>query len=229
MSVADLAITDPGALLAVPPSHGVDVWIVYLEEDDMLAESLVVDEADKVRLSRIIPPARRRRFLFRRAVQRHVLGRYAGSYRIRRSPSGKPHIVGADREIHFNASSSQDYCAVAVSSGAVGIDIVAASIGVDLADMCARFVPAFKLAEDASCTEAAKRNAGMWHWSRFEAAIKLRGGTLSHALTRTTRSRPAAEFVVSEPGFVCAVSKAVPFCLTRFAALSFADVVANAH
>ena len=90
-----------GALRAVPPAPSVDLWIVCLAENDTVSESLLADDGERARLSRILVPARRRSFLFRRVVRRHVLGQYLSGWRIEHTPEGKPHIAGAP-PLHFS-------------------------------------------------------------------------------------------------------------------------------
>lgn len=227
MSAGDWGITDAGALRAVPPSPDVDLWIACLGEDDMVADRLV-EKDERLRAAGILVPARRRAFLFRRAVRRHVLDQYSRTWRIQRSRTGKPRLAGAKVPLHFNTSGSQLVCAVAVSAGEVGVDIAATPAAVDLAALCARFVPGF--AEPADAPGPVRRSAGQWQWTRFEAALKLRGGLLFDALTQRGGQCPErhGEVLVAGPDFVCAVARAVPFRLARLEILPFAKVAAHA-
>jgi hypothetical protein len=226
MSAGDWGSTDAGALRAVPPAPDIDLWIACLGEDDMAAEDLVA-EGERARAARILVPARRRAFLFRRAVRRHVLDQYSKTWRVERMRDAKPRLAGTP-PLHFNASSSQHVCAVAVATGEVGVDIAATPAPVDLAWLCARFVPGF--AEPENGPGRVRRAAGQWQWTRFEAALKLRGELLFDALARRGGQCPErhCELLVSGPGFVCAVARPVPFRLAGLEILPFAEVAAHA-
>ena len=230
MSAEDSEITDVGALRVVPPATGVDLWIVCLAENDLVADSFLDDKSERERSARILVPARRRLYVFRRACRQHVLRQYLSSWRIEHSPEGKPYIVGSPRPpLHFSASSSREFCAIAVSAGEVGIDIVASSSRVDLSGICAWFVLGFEV--PAACPEAVKLASGRWHWARFEARLKLRGGQLFDALTHRAPDRgsaPCHEIVVATESHVCAIARSVPFRLTRLEMLPFAKVAAYA-
>lgn len=227
MSAGDWGITDARALRAVPPAPDVDLWIAWQGEDDMVADGLVAED-ERVRAARILVPARRRAFLFRRAVRRHVLDQYAKTWRVKRMGDGKPRLAGTPPPLHFSASSSRHVCAVAVAAGEVGVDIAATAAPVDLASLCARFVPSF--AEQENAPGPVRRTTGLWQWTRFEAALKLRGELLFEALTRRGGQCPErhGELLVSGSDFVCAVARPVPFRLAGLEILPFAEVGAHA-
>lgn len=207
-------------MLPVPPTDRVDLWIVRLAEADVV-EARFVARGERAQAARIRVPARRRHFLFRRAVRRHVLGRYLPIWRIEHGPAGKPRVAGAP--LGFGASGAQWLCAVAVAAGEVGVDIVAAEGAVDLAELCARYVPGGGAPDDVP--EACRRAAAMRRWARFEAGIKLDGGALFDALANAD-ARPAAhaDLVVATRDFACAVARPVPFRLARLEILPFAEI-----
>lgn len=194
----------------------------------MVADKFLADDSEKARSARILVPARRRSFLFRRAARRHVLRQYLNDWQLEHTPEGKPQIFGAP--LHFSASNSLDLCAVAVSAGEVGVDIVASSSSLDLSRLCARYVPRF--VEPAMCPEAVRQATGRWHWAQFEARLKLHGERLFDALTSPAAESGTThchEVVIAAASYVCAVARSVPFRLARLEILPFAKVTANAE
>jgi hypothetical protein len=228
MSVAGWEITEAGILRTVPPFPDVDLWIACLAEDDVIGDYLGADDGERVRASRIVVPARRRSFLFRRAVQRNVLGKYLKAWQVEHGGADKPRLGGAVPPLHFSASSSGRFCAVAISAEEVGVDIAATEGRVALAGLCKRFVAGFT--EPPDIPDAVRRRAGQWSWTRFEAGLKLRGEPLLDALTG--RAEPPcgrqADLMVAGADFVCAVAKAVPFRLALLEFLPFMRIAARA-
>lgn len=212
----------------------VDVWIVKLADGDVLPENAVTGVDNKMRLSRILPPARRRRFVFRKSVEDYVLKHYAADYRIHRSETGKPFLSGSNTALHFSASVSCDVASLAVSGDKVGVDIESAASKIDLYSLCDHYA-----VDDANFGGLGpwrktagpwRKTAGMWRWCRFEAALKLHGQTLLNGLSghAPPHAPPYAhDMVIAMPDFVCVVAKSHPFSLGHISVLPFDRIVAH--
>jgi hypothetical protein len=163
-----------------PAPSGVDVWIATLDEGDALSPEALGSTDDAARYKRIVPPARKRHFLFRRAVRKYVLDQYALKYGVKETRDQKPVLVtpGELTKVHFNTSASRQLCAIGVSDAPLGIDIEALPPRVNLAKICARFVPSPEEEDWALASEALERHLATSLWCRLEAYVKLHGTRL---------------------------------------------------
>ena len=155
---------------AIPP--GVDVWIVHLQDTDMVQDDLLVRDEDRARYNRIVPLQRRRQFIFRRHVRDYVLRQYASHHKVRiDGMSGKPYVLSrrGRQPMYFSTSASRDVCAVGVSRNPLGLDIEASDRPIDMVDICERFLPQFKRWSSFRHHKDWLRQAALGAWCRTEA------------------------------------------------------------
>ncbi len=132
----------------------VDVWVVHL------------------RAAPVRPPARRG---FLRCVLGLHLDEDPAALRFAAGRNGKPHLVG--RALEFSASSSGDLALCAVSREAVGVDVE--QVRRDGWQAVAR---CYLSAGEREAIGRHGPEAFYRAWTRREALVKARGGTLAHAL-----------------------------------------------
>ena len=197
---------------------GVDLWIAALGEMDAPDLKVLREPRDCARYRRIIPASKKRNFLLRRSVRNHVLDQYLEDYRLEVGPAGKPTIVGGGPTTHFNASSSGNLCAVAVSAHPLGIDIERRDGHVDMIALCKRFVPAFDGSHRQWASTPLVRYAAYCAWCRLEAHTKLDGRPLAATLfedngeAQTPFSQHSTVLVVGHD-YICAISQRQRFDL----------------
>jgi phosphopantetheinyl transferase len=212
---------------------GTDVWIVSIKDADAVSAQMLAREDDRKRYAQILPPRRKRQFVFRRAVLDYVLRHYVPDYAIAHDTNGKPHVKASEGEarVYFSASSSQQLCAVGVSRQEIGIDLEARSQQVDLVGICEKYVPAFSGMGPLWQNSRVAKQLAMCAWCRTESTIKLHGLTLHAVLFQSQRegeppldTGPHADIVISGTDFVCVVSQAERIGLNNIYHLGFEQI-----
>jgi phosphopantetheinyl transferase len=231
MCVAVLETIEHSGQPKVP--EGTDVWIVSIQDTDAVSVGMLAREEDRKRHAQILPPRRKRQFVFRRAVLDYVLRHYVPDYTIEHDANGKPHVRAAEgaAPVYFSASSSQHLCAVGVSRQQIGIDLEARSQQVDLVGICEKYVPAFSGMGPLWQNSRVARQLAMCAWCRTESTIKLHGLTLHAVLFQSQREGaaplepgPHADIVISGNDFVCVVSQAERIGLNNIYHLGFEQI-----
>jgi len=231
MCAAVLETIEHSGLARVP--EGTDVWIVSIKDSDAVSVQMLAREEERKRHEQIIPPRRKRQFVFRRAVLDYVLRHYVPDYAIEHDASGKPHVRAREGQarVYFSASSSQNLCAVGVSRQQIGIDLEARSQQVDLVGICEKYVPAFSGMVPLWQNSWVARQLAMCAWCRTESTIKLHGLTLHAVLFQSQREGtqpldacPHADIVISGYDFVCVVSQVERIGLNNIYHLGFEQI-----
>jgi 4'-phosphopantetheinyl transferase len=184
---------------STPPltAHDIHVWHATLAATPQnlagAAEMLPVGERDKTAL--VASEAQRARLTLSRAWVRGILAHYldqpAPDITIRRSPRGKPQVVGKDGElpIHFSVSHSADHMLVAITrSDDVGVDLERMTRLADVERIAARF---FSRGEyDALLALPTQQRADSFFraWVRKESVVKALGTGIAAAFDAFTVS-----------------------------------------
>lgn len=222
----------------------IDLWLVTLGNADAPCAADLGDADERRRCERILVPARRRQFAFRRRALRYVLGRYLPRYSIEFPPTGKPFVRASTGRagLDFSASSSGDVCAVCVSgAGETGVDVAAQPLAVDIADVVTRFMPrAAGLAGSglvpgaiAGGSASYRQHLAVMSWCRLEAYTKLYGRTLHEVLFEDPLGLLPEVFAqgrhhvvaVANLDYVCVVAQCLPFQLANVHQIDFARII----
>lgn len=169
-------------------SADLDIWFADLSafNDTLKPWHEQIMALDAERLSRIVEPHARHRFLTHRTLLRTVLSSYLGvtpaTLSFTNAPQGKPSLV-SQPGIQFNQSHScgrdWDIWALAVSqSGAIGLDIEGRHEIPRAEQLALRVLSATEreaLALAAQRSERDRDQAFLWGWTRKEALLKAIG------------------------------------------------------
>jgi len=120
--------------------------------------------------------------------KRTVLSRYAGippeALRFEQGEHGKPHLVGAAREMQFNLSHSGDWLACAVSGGTpLGVDLELCNPDRVSMRVARRFFREEEFAALERCDGSLLADRFYDFWTLKEAAVKARGEALAPGLS----------------------------------------------
>ncbi|MEH1166485.1 4'-phosphopantetheinyl transferase superfamily protein [Micromonospora sp. CPCC 205539] len=188
-----------------------------------MAETELLDEAERRQCETIGHPLDRHRFaVAHAAVRRVVADRLAvppAAVCWTYGPNGKPEL--ADAVLRVNLSHSGGLVLVAVSPDrAVGVDLQQVLPSLDVAAMAARFFP---LGEAALVARSGDRGPERFAalWARKEAVVKAAGDRLTRGLRLPVAggafqvvehdgTRYAVADIVAPPGFRAAVALAGP-------------------
>jgi phosphopantetheinyl transferase len=195
-----------------PLPDGTDVWIVRMGEGDGVSVDMLPRSEDRERYDQIVPPRRKRQFIFRRVALDYVLRHYVDDYTIERDANGKPYVGQAAGKLalYFSSSSSSGLCAVGVSRQPVGVDLEVRSQQVDINAICERYVPAFAGMSEVWKNSRIARQLALCAWCRTESYVKLHGLTLHAVLFKSGQGGDHAsseDVVISGTDFVCVVSQ----------------------
>jgi 4'-phosphopantetheinyl transferase len=230
-----------------PPSFSlrnrdVHLWRAWLDGNgyDLARVAAVLNEDEQRRAGRFRFDRDRRRFIFRRAFLRTILGCYLGvdpaRLRFRDTTYGKPELVGRG-DLRFNASSSQDLAVYAIARGrAVGIDVERVAAAPWSLALAERFFSPGEVRALRSLDRSLQATAFFRCWTRKEALLKAAGVGLSLALDSfevslrpedpaallaarpggLAKGRWSLAEIVPAPGYVGALARQGPKCLVRF-------------
>ena len=172
--------------MAPAPVH---LWRVELdvgaEAEARLLEGLAADEL--TRAESFTGPQARRRFVVARGTLRMLLGDLLDerprSLRIEAGPGGKPRLVDAEPQLHFNVSHSGDLALICIAEEfEVGVDLEQlrpVPSAVEIAKR--RFAPEeARFVEEGDGSDVARRF--LLCWTRKEALAKAIGSGLSFDL-----------------------------------------------
>jgi len=129
-------------------------------------------------------------FVARRVFLREVLGAELGvgprDIPLEIATSGKPGLPGERPEFWYSQSSTAGMTVVAVSrDGEVGIDVESTERSLDFDGLARRWFTRREVSRIKSCTSvSAMRREFMRTWTAREAAAKLTGEGMAHALPR---------------------------------------------
>ncbi len=146
----------------------------------MAALRAVLDDEERGRADAFRGATDRDRFVVAHGALRMIAGQALGAppdqLRFTRGPHGKPELTG----VHVSLSHSGDRNAVAVCANRrVGVDLQRALPALDVVAFAARYFPPD---EAAWVADSPERFATLW--TRKEALVKARGGTLAGGLSR---------------------------------------------
>lgn len=194
------------------PLEGTDVWIVRIGDGDGVSVDMLPRTEDRVRYDQIVPPRRKRQFIFRRVALDYVLRHYVDAYTIERDANGKPYVVQREGSaaVYFSSSSSSGLCAIGVSRQPIGIDLEARGQQVDINAICERYVPAFAGMSEVWKNSRIARQLALCAWCRTESFVKLHGLTLHAVLFKSGQGdgcEASEDVVISGTDFVCVVSQ----------------------
>ena len=155
----------------------VNVWQWDLD-DASLADGSVLSAAEQARASRFIVPHAGRRFTAGRAALRKTLASLCGvpapDLTLWTGPNGKPFLRDGP---HFNLAHSGPMALFAVADFPVGIDVEAVRpVEPGLANTV---FTGTELAYLAGLAEAERQAAFFRGWTRKEAVIKAKGGSIA--------------------------------------------------
>jgi 4'-phosphopantetheinyl transferase len=168
------------------------VWVVDLapDESDWREFLATLSPKEQTRAGKFAFEKLQRRFVFRRATLRKLLGHYLGmapeQVGIELEAFGKPALAKNHRQsgIQFNLSTSEDFAIIGITQErALGVDIEYHKRHADYAKIAQRF---FSPAEVTAFQELPEeqRLIGFYNcWTRKEAFIKAVGQGLSYPLT----------------------------------------------
>lgn len=174
----------------------VTVWLAWrdatltAEQRERLVSALSDDEL--IRASRYHYPADADAFRWSRGVQRAILAAHVGvapaELRFEQAGDDKPRLVApAGVPCEYNASHSGDLFALAVSEGAVGVDIERARALPAMARMAQRVFDDALAAVIAAAQPADRDRLFFTAWTQLEAHAKLHG----HGVWRMLAHREA--------------------------------------
>jgi 4'-phosphopantetheinyl transferase len=177
------------------------------------ADRALLSADERARAGRFLAPHAGRRFIAGRAAMRRTLaalcGTPAASLAIGNGPNGKPHVSGGPE---FNLSHSGSVAIFAAAEFPVGVDVEALRPIDD--GVAARVFTADELAELAQAVD--RRSAFFRGWTRKEAVLKARGGSLAELrdfsvpLRESGAADPSWQIVdlAAPPGYAAAVAAA---------------------
>jgi len=167
-------------------SRNVVVRVVGLDEAAAWAEFLTVGERE--RAEGMTDDILRARFMVSRGLRRkmlaEVMGRAAGELEFVEEEGSKPRLVDGDGW-DFNVSHAGDYVAVAVSRGAVGIDVEKLRPVREMTALVRRYFHADEVEAWEELEEGQKEEGFFVLWSAREAAMKCCGLGLARGLAVT--------------------------------------------
>jgi 4'-phosphopantetheinyl transferase len=216
------------AALATTELAGTDVWIVRIGASDEVSVEMLARGEDRARYAQIVPPRRKRQFIFRRVALDYVLRQYVDDYRIERGAGGKPRVVTRGAPLYYSASSSADLCAVVVSQAPVGVDLEGRSQQVDINGICEKYVPQFAGMSEMWKNGRIARQLALCAWCRTESNVKLHGLTLHAVLFKReggTEPQESEDIVISGADFVCVVSQHAHLGLNNIHHIAFDRVL----
>lgn len=163
------------------------------------ADSLSADE--RRRSERFRFPAHRDRYVAAHAALRAILAGYLeldpAAVRYRRGPAGKPFLAPglAPGDLQFNLTDSGDVALVAVTEGReLGVDLERHRPETPVLALAQRWLTPSEAAAIRATPETARRAAFFACWTRKEAYVKARGGSIIRSLrTFSVTVEPAAE------------------------------------
>lgn len=164
---------------SMPGPGTVDVWLTRLTE-----MPLDTGPRGDTRRERIMRQRVQQQF-FLRLLLAAYLGCPGKSVRLVRSDRGKPMLAGehADSPLHFNASHSGDWLAVAVADGvAVGIDIETERLLPRASLLAGRFLSPAESEWINGLDEPFRSKQFLKQWTARESLVKARGCGLAGCL-----------------------------------------------
>lgn len=184
--------TDPASWPGLSAGE-VHVWLAHLPsaKPHLAGYSSVLSADEQVRASRFRFDLHRERWIITRGILRMLLARYLAIQPAQLSfnynAQGKPLLQEpSEAGLHFNASHSGDYAAVAVTRlGTVGVDIETVRAAMPQAeDIARRYFAPGERAQWLALPERDRTQAFFQLWTCKEAFVKARGDGLFSGLAR---------------------------------------------
>jgi 4'-phosphopantetheinyl transferase len=171
----------------------VHLWLIPVSDARAAAARLWLAPDERTRADTFSVQAAGRQFIVARGFLRLLLARYLGmapgdiAFGLGRN--GKPHLVASDRpEVRFNVSHTDQAVALAFSIDIeIGVDIEQVRAGFVWAEVADLVLPPADCRKLARLGEAAARRDFFSRWVRMEAALKLTGEGLLHAMQHRSR------------------------------------------
>ena len=170
----------------VLPDPEIEVWLARLDLGiDQIAQCMELLSSDeRLRAGRFHFERDRRRFIVARGVLRMLLGAHLdiapAAVAFGYAQHGKPFVINAASQIHFNVSHSGERALIAFSaSRKLGVDIEELSREINYGDLAARFFAPRECAALMRIAEPDRKRAFFACWTRKEAVVKAMGGGMS--------------------------------------------------
>ncbi len=194
------------------PASEIHVWKICLEQplERVQAFQRLLSPGERRRREGIRSDRDKAAFCICHGSLRAILGRYKDiapeRVRLRRGRYGKPALDARfhETDIEFNMSHSGGLALIALARRQrVGVDVQMVDAGARMDDMARRFFSDRE--NEAIRAQPDMRTAAFYHcWTRKEAAIKARGGSIvllgNKISVSTTPDKPAQ--IISMPGRV---------------------------
>lgn len=220
------------------PPVEVLVWMVQTDvirvDDDVLDE--VLSPGELSRAGALVHPEDRRRWKLARYWLRALLARRLGTrpsaLRFGSGHHGKPHLLNATRPLHFNASHSAGWLAVALCwTGEVGIDLEVVRPDFPSMEVAEEFFTPAERRQLRAAAEAWRQETFFRLWTAKEALMKATGLGVAlppEQIDVRVDGRPGyashPEFLLREespsPGVRCALAVEAPAVAVTWRVLS---------
>ena len=160
----------------------VQVWVARLRQSPdqirAFASTLSADELE--RAQRFHFEHDKSSFIAARGVLREILGSYLGidpgQFEVTYGPHGKPALAGADNDLTFNLSHSDDVALVALTRGRpIGVDLERMKRFAEVADVPPAIFSERELAEFRDLPRKDQQASFFNAWTRKEAFVKATG------------------------------------------------------
>lgn len=170
----------------------VQIWLAEVPAcpTELATAARMLDDAERLRAERFVPPPARHEFIFGRALLRRLLAACLNTdppqVAIGYGVHGKPRLMNgsADIDLRFNLAHSESLIAVALTRGReVGIDIEWTLRPLDWTLTAERVFSANELCHLRSLPASQQSLAFLTGWTRKEAFLKATGEGLSDRIS----------------------------------------------